>query len=80
MDGVDILSVDRSKSKAVVCTSGDDGVVKLFRYPVLQKGAKYVGVQGHSSHCAKACFNAQDNFLITIGAKDRTIIQWKIRF
>jgi len=79
VDGVDILSVDRSKNKNVVCTSGDNGVVKLFRYPVLQKGAKFISVQGHSSYCAKARFNSQDTFLITIGAKDRTIIQWKVK-
>ena len=70
LDGIDILSTDRSKNKKYVVSSDESGAIKLFRYPVLQKGAEYVLVAfGHTTMCTKARFNSNDTYLITIGEK-----------
>ena len=69
----------RSKNKKYVVSSDESGAIKLFRYPVLQKGAEYVLVAfGHTTMCTKARFNSNDTYLITIGGKDRSILQWQV--
>lgn len=78
VDGVDILSADCSSNKQYISTTDSTGTIKLFRYPVLQKGANYFSSSAHASVCAKARFNADDSYLISIGGKDRTIFQWRV--
>ena len=78
IDGVDILSTDRSKNNKYVTTTDEASTIKLFQYPVLQKGAEFVTAFGHSSMCTKARFNVDDSYLISIGGKDRSIFQWRV--
>jgi WD40 repeat protein/Ca2+-binding EF-hand superfamily protein len=78
VDGVDILSTDRSSNNRFTSTTDSTGIVKVFRYPVLQKGVRCITARAHSSLCAKARFNADDKYLITIGGNDRTILQWRV--
>lgn len=83
-DGTDVNAVDRSKKKfgnneyPLVATSDDFGMVKLFRYPCLQKGAEGVIGRGHSSHVTNVRFSLDDQFLFSAGGDDQCIFQWKI--
>ena len=78
VDGINILSADRSSNNRFTSTTDATGIIKVFRYPVLQKGADCITTSAHSSVCAKARFNADDKYLISIGGKDRTILQWRV--
>ena len=54
MDGSDINATARSHSGHLLATSDDNGQVRLFRYPVINKGAAYLSYSGHSSHVTNA--------------------------
>ena len=74
-------STCRSHSRAVLASADDLGKVKLFKYPcVVEKGAQFKEYMGHSSHVTKCKFSANDNFLVTTGGNDKTVLIWETDF
>ncbi len=53
-----------------LATGDDDGAVKLYRFPCLEKDAKFESFYGHSSNITNVKFIATNTHLITIGAED----------
>ena len=83
MDGSDINSVDRTKTSyerdMKLLASGDDkGQVRLLEYPCLVKNSQSVVGKGHSSHVTTVAFNFNDEYLMSSGGEDQTILQWKL--
>lgn len=83
-DGTDVNAVSRS-SRAfgndeynLVATADDFGLVKLFRYPCLEKGAEAIIGRGHSSHVTCVRFLPSDQRLVSTGGDDQCVFQWKI--
>jgi microtubule-associated protein-like 6 len=76
-----VNSTCRSHSRAVLASADDLGKVKLFKYPcVVEKGAQFKEYMGHSSHVTKCKFSANDNFLVTTGGNDKTVLIWETDF
>ena len=52
--------------------------MKVFNYPVITKGAKYVEGIGHSSHvtCVRELGPGR---VVTTGGLDRSVICWRIK-
>ncbi len=78
-DGTDINSVDRSRSGALLATADDFGKVKLFNYPVSEKGAQSRAFDGHSSHVTNVRFMPSETYVLTVGGNDRCVFQWQLR-
>jgi len=76
-DGTDVNGLARSRDGRVVATANEDGVVRLFRYPSDVGRADHKTFVGHSFHVTKCCFSYNDEFLVTIGGEDRTVLQWR---
>ena len=55
----------------------DFGLVKLFRFPSLKKGAKFRKYVGHSSHVTNVRFTKDKSRVISIGGADHAIFQWR---
>ena len=77
-EGYDINATSRTKSKQVIATADDFGKVKLFKYPCVTEFAQYNSFSGHSSIVGNLRFAYDDRYLISIGAKDKGIFQWKV--
>ena len=77
MDGSDINACVRSHSGSVLVTGADDGKVRLYQYPCVDKKAGFVEYLGHSSHVCNARWSLYDECLLTVGGGDRCIFQWK---
>ncbi|GMI41609.1 hypothetical protein TrCOL_g10410, partial [Triparma columacea] len=77
MDGTDINACVRSKSGAVMVTTADDGKVRLYQYPCVNKKAGYEEYSGHSSHVSNATWSLYDEYLVTLGGGDKCVFQWK---
>ena len=78
MDGSDINSCVRSTAGNVVVTTADDGKLRLYNWPCVdKKEAQFEVGSGHSSHVANSCWTCYDEFLVTTGGGDRCIFVWK---
>jgi len=76
-DGSDINAVDRSHSRLLLASADDYGLVKLFRYPCVSEGAKYVACTGHSSHVTCVRWSRADH-LISVGGNDKCVFVWEV--
>nr|XP_036847784.1 echinoderm microtubule-associated protein-like 5 isoform X5 [Manis javanica] len=73
----DINSVDGNYIAQVLVTADDYGIVKLFRYPCLRKGAKFKKYIGHSAHVTNVRWSHDYQWVISIGGADHSVFQWK---
>jgi len=77
MDGSDINAVSRSHSGHLLVTSDDFGKIHLFRYPVLKNDAGCLTYSGHSSHVMNVRWSAADEYLLSCGGNDKTVMYWR---
>uniref|UniRef100_A0A8P0PK65 EMAP like 5 n=1 Tax=Canis lupus familiaris TaxID=9615 RepID=A0A8P0PK65_CANLF len=73
----DINSVDGNYIGQVLVTADDYGIIKLFRYPCLRKGAKFKKYIGHSAHVTNVRWSHDYQWVISIGGADHSVFQWK---
>lgn len=76
-DKTDINASDANFEDQVIVTGDDFGLVKLFRFPSVKKGAKFRKYVGHSSHVTNVCFTSKKDRVISIGGADHGIFQWR---
>ena len=77
-DGVRYNAVDRNNSETLVATADNFGHIKVYRYPCLTKDAAHAKGTGHSANVQNLKFNKSDEFLVSIGGKDRAVLQWRV--
>uniref|UniRef100_H2U690 EMAP like 1 n=1 Tax=Takifugu rubripes TaxID=31033 RepID=H2U690_TAKRU len=77
-DGTDVNAVCRSHGKSLLVTGDDFGKVHLFTYPCSQFRAPSHLYSGHSSHVTNVSFLYDDSYLVSIGGKDMSVMQWRI--
>ena len=76
-NGSDINACVRSNAGQVLVTGGDDGLVKMYQYPCVNKKAGCEDYEGHSSHVTNVRWSLYDEYCLTVGGGDRCIFQWK---
>lgn len=76
-DTNDINACDASFQNEVLVTGDDFGLVKLFRFPCLRKGAKFRKYVGHSAHVTNVRFSHDMMRVISVGGGDHAIFQWR---
>ena len=54
------------------------GRVRVARFPFTNDDETYHELRGHAPGVADAVFLAEDSHLVTIGAQDRCVFQWKV--
>lgn len=75
-DGSHINGVDESNKKDLIATADDYGLVSIFNNPVLEDH-KCRSFRGHSEHVVRVKFMMEDEYIISAGGYDKTIIQWR---
>ncbi|XP_039593751.1 echinoderm microtubule-associated protein-like 6 isoform X2 [Polypterus senegalus] len=73
----DINSVDANYNSAVLVTGDDFGLVKLFRFPCLKKGAKFRKYVGHSAHVTNVRWSHDLQWALSTGGADHSVFQWR---
>ncbi|XRB07249.1 echinoderm microtubule-associated protein-like [Pycnococcus provasolii] len=76
-DATDIVAADRSKDHCVLAAIDDFGGLRLFRYPCDVGRGEYTFYTGHGNHASSVAFAFNDEFLITTGASDSCVMQWR---
>lgn len=72
-----IKAVDRSPDTTVLATADTQGLVKLFKYPCPVEYSSHMVYRGHSAVVSNARFTPDGKYLISIGATDKSVFQWK---
>ena len=72
-DGVRYNAVDRSNKADLIATADNFGEIKLYKYPCLTKDGPYKVGRGHSANVQNLKFNKTDDYLISVGGKDRAV-------
>jgi len=75
--GGDINSVVKAGMNVV--SGGDDGLVKLWSYPVIKNNAKVKKYKGHSSHVTNVVCDKGSENILSCGGMDRSLIQFGIK-
>ena len=83
-DGAGVHAVDRSADGTLLATSDDLGQVNVFRYPCVQPETAHNpnrrSFTGHASAalgCRWASEGAGEEFLLSVGGFDLTLMQWR---
>ncbi|XP_072121311.1 echinoderm microtubule-associated protein-like 6 isoform X4 [Mobula birostris] len=76
-DIMDINSVDANFSSATLVSGDDFGLVKLFRFPCLKKGAKFRKYVGHSAHVTNVRWSYDFQWVMSTGGADHSVFQWR---
>lgn len=77
LDYTDVNSTDRSRNGQLLATGDDFGCVKLFKYPCVVEQAQFNDYHGHSSHVTKVRFSANDEYVVSTGGNDKTVMVWQ---
>jgi len=87
-DGSDVNMVWRSNNNTgknqdnkypVLATADDKSKIRLYRWPVLKKNQGCVVGDGHSSHVTSVRFSHDDEYCLSTGGEDQTVMQWSIK-
>lgn len=54
--------------------------MNLFKWPAVEEKAAAKSYYGHSSHVTKVKFSAGDNFLVSAGGGDQTVLIFETDF
>uniref|UniRef100_A0A3P8RL66 EMAP like 5 n=1 Tax=Amphiprion percula TaxID=161767 RepID=A0A3P8RL66_AMPPE len=65
-----------SNDRKVLATGDDLGYVKLFRYPVKGKYAKFKRYVAHSTHVTNVRWTHDDSLLVSVGGGDTCLMIW----
>ncbi|BFZ11617.1 hypothetical protein BsWGS_14656 [Bradybaena similaris] len=76
-DTNDVNAADANFEAGVVVTGDDFGMVKLYKFPSLKKGAKFRKYVGHSAHVTNVRFSNDKFRVISTGGADHSVFQWK---
>ncbi|XP_038072339.1 echinoderm microtubule-associated protein-like 6 [Patiria miniata] len=76
-DTNDVNAVDAHFGSEVMVTGDDFGLVKMFRFPSLKKGAKFRKYVGHSAHVTNVRFSHDHRHVISTGGGDHAVFQWR---
>ncbi|KAM3606890.1 uncharacterized protein V6R79_025142 [Siganus canaliculatus] len=73
----EVNAVDANHAAAVLVTGDDQGLVKLYRFPCLRKGAKFKKYLGHSAHVTNVRWSHDLQLVLTTGGADHALFQWR---
>ncbi|XP_046848411.1 echinoderm microtubule-associated protein-like 6 [Xenia sp. Carnegie-2017] len=76
-DTNDVNAIDTSFRSNTLVSGDDFGLVKLFRFPCVKKGAHFRKYIGHSAHVTNVRFSHDYGKVITTGGADHSIFQWQ---
>nr|CAB3242507.1 echinoderm microtubule-associated protein-like 6 [Phallusia mammillata] len=74
----DVNAVDASFPNDGIATGDDFGLVKLFRFPSVKKGARFRKYVGHSAHVTNVRFSTDNRWLMSTGGADHALFQWSV--
>jgi len=75
---VDPSSVNRSNNEKYIVSGNEAGLVRLFTYPCVSKETEWRQEKAHPYGISSIRWSKDDNYVVSIGAKDRGVHVWKV--
>jgi len=69
---------DASHSRKVISVGDQAGRIRLFRRPCSEDGANFFEYRAHASTPRRLRFAHDDSFLVSVGQRDRCVMQWHL--
>ena len=80
MKETDVNCVSVSEDKSLVASADNLGRVKVFQYPAYIPRQSFLSLEaGHVSHVKSVNFSKDDDYLVTVGSLDCTIMIWSFK-
>ncbi|GMH75277.1 hypothetical protein TrLO_g13994 [Triparma laevis f. longispina] len=76
---VNVGAVHRANKKKILAAGSDDGSVKIYHFPTQIKDMGSLEAVGGSNFLSKVRFNLSDDVLLTMGAQNRVVMQYKMK-
>eukprot|EP00472_Partenskyella_glossopodia_P005618 CAMPEP_0197527822 /NCGR_PEP_ID=MMETSP1318-20131121/22858_1 /TAXON_ID=552666 /ORGANISM="Partenskyella glossopodia, Strain RCC365" /LENGTH=464 /DNA_ID=CAMNT_0043082649 /DNA_START=197 /DNA_END=1591 /DNA_ORIENTATION=- len=73
-----ILSVDIANSRKLIAAGDQEGFIHLVRSPCPYENIGKRTTHAHSVQAAQVRFGSDEEVLLSVGAGDRSIIQWRV--
>jgi len=73
-----VASVHRANKKKILVSGSDDGSVKVYHFPTQIKEMGNIQGVGNSNFVSKVRFNANDSFVVSMAAHNRSVMQYKL--
>jgi microtubule-associated protein-like 6 len=77
-DGTDINAVHASDDGRLLVAADDRGGVLLFRFPCAARRAPCRRFRAHSSHVMNVRWLAGGDRCVSVGGRDRAVVQWRL--
>ena len=78
VNGNEIHAAHRSNDKKHIAIADAFGQIKVYRYPCLDKRAKFASGFGIASHASNIRWSKDDRYIIVTGGRDRTVLVWRV--
>lgn len=66
------------KPNDIFITGFADGLIRVYKYPVLFERAKFIEFRAHKGTVASVCLTVDNKHIISAGGDDSTIIVWRL--
>ena len=77
-DGTDINAVHASDDGRLLVAADDRGGVLLYRFPCAARRAPCRRFRAHSSHVMNVRWLAGGDRCVSVGGRDRAVVQWRL--
>jgi len=75
-----VACVHRANKKKILVSGADSGAVSVYHFPTQIKEMGNVKAEGNSNYVSKVRFSADDGFVLTMAAHNRSIMQFKLNY
>eukprot|EP00698_Gefionella_okellyi_P023688 TRINITY_DN8159_c0_g1_i1.p1 TRINITY_DN8159_c0_g1~~TRINITY_DN8159_c0_g1_i1.p1 ORF type:complete len:1551 (-),score=313.16 TRINITY_DN8159_c0_g1_i1:84-4736(-) len=75
----EVSTAARSHDLSLLAVGDTDGSVRLLRYPSVFESSHFRKLAGHTGKIAAVAFVADDEYLVSAGGSDTTVMLWKLR-
>nr|XP_053632744.1 echinoderm microtubule-associated protein-like 5 [Cherax quadricarinatus] len=78
-DTSDVNACHANMDLGVIVTAGDDGFLRLFRFPCAKKDSKSESYVGHSEHVSNVRWSCDSRYVVSVGGGDHALCLWKLK-
>ncbi|EGR31701.1 hypothetical protein IMG5_103450 [Ichthyophthirius multifiliis] len=77
--GPKVVACVRSNTQRIMASGEVNGIINLYQYPACVSKQLHTSYIGHTGRITRLRFTADDQFLITVGGQDMSVMIWEVK-